>query len=117
MEQEQDKINKGQTEENANTNRNIGYVASSLNQSNQLQGVQNKLQEHINGEVEEKLKAHDASLLVANHEMGLMHREMEALKTDVAWIREGFASMDKKVWAIVAGILVSIGMSIMNLLK
>ena len=54
-----------------------------------------KLQEHINREVEETLKLHTESLKVANEEMGLIKVATEGIKTDLVWL--------KKTYWIIAG--------------
>ena len=84
----QEEINKKQTEENTNTNKNINYVARSLNHSNSLQGATNKLQEHINEETKENIKRLYDHAEIANKEMGEIKEHITGIHIDLVWLKK-----------------------------
>lgn len=113
MEQdEQEKINRDQKEENANTNRNINYVARSSSQVDQAQREREKgrndLQDHINEETKEQVEALFKHANVANHEMGKIVVKITELATNVQWLLKFF-------WLVATASVGSLIASIMNL--
>ena len=65
-----------------------------------------RLQEHINREVEETLKLHTESLRVANEEMGFIKVATEGIKTDLVWLKKFFWLVaGSSVGGLVTGII------------
>ena len=60
--------------------------------------IDEKLQEHLNGEYKELLVNHEARLNIANNEMGI-------IRTDIAIIKSKIANISKLQWVIIVAIL------------
>ena len=70
-------------------------------------------QEHINKDHDEEIEELKNHARVANEEMGLIKQDIAILKTDMAWVRDAFKTMDARVWWILGSI---IGMGLLQII-
>ncbi|MFA6459606.1 MAG: hypothetical protein WCV79_04425 [Candidatus Paceibacterota bacterium] len=75
-----------------------------------------KVQEHINEDVQEDIAKLYDHAKIANEEMCVIKEEISEIKTDMVWVKDFLKSQDSRLWWILAtmviGILIQIALSL-----